>query len=411
MDSLTQITLGAAVGEVVLGRRAGNRAMLWGAIAGTIPDLDVFANAVTDEISALAYHRAFTHSLAFAALTPLVLGALVHRIYGGKEGPMPASPGWSLGAAWVYLLALIAVGSYLMPIPVYGVGRIALLVSAIIMLFPVFFFLREKWRRRPSQNENPGWLAWSHLFFWSIVTHPLLDACTTYGTQLWQPFSEGRAALNNIAVADPLYTVPFLIFVIWASRISRHSQRRQWVNYAGLAVSCAYMALTFVNKWRVDGVFANSLAEERIVAARYMTSPTILNNLLWTGAAECDTVFYHGQYSLLDDEPRFDLAPIPKGHNLIADHWDDRDVAVLRWFSKGYFNVLPIGKDTLQLNDLRFGGLGSKLEQPDDYIFRFILTQEGAELKAAQNQDGPDISFRDALAGLWRRMMGDKSGY
>ena len=43
MDSLTQITLGAAVGEIVLGRKIGNRALFWGAVGGTIPDLDVFA--------------------------------------------------------------------------------------------------------------------------------------------------------------------------------------------------------------------------------------------------------------------------------------------------------------------------------------------------------------------------------
>ena len=43
MDSLTQIVLGAAVGEAVLGKKVGNRAMLWGAVAGTIPDLDVGA--------------------------------------------------------------------------------------------------------------------------------------------------------------------------------------------------------------------------------------------------------------------------------------------------------------------------------------------------------------------------------
>ena len=44
MDSLTQIVLGASVGEAALGRKVGNRAMVWGAIAGTIPDLDVISN-------------------------------------------------------------------------------------------------------------------------------------------------------------------------------------------------------------------------------------------------------------------------------------------------------------------------------------------------------------------------------
>ncbi|MEM1215169.1 MAG: metal-dependent hydrolase, partial [Bacteroidota bacterium] len=85
MDSLTQITLGAAVGEVVLGKKVGNRAMFWGAVAGTLPDLDTLANAVTDPVSALAYHRAFTHSFAFSALVPIGMGLLAHRLYGGRE--------------------------------------------------------------------------------------------------------------------------------------------------------------------------------------------------------------------------------------------------------------------------------------------------------------------------------------
>ena len=41
MDSLTQVVLGAAVGEAALGKKIGNRAIVWGGIAGTIPDLDV----------------------------------------------------------------------------------------------------------------------------------------------------------------------------------------------------------------------------------------------------------------------------------------------------------------------------------------------------------------------------------
>ena len=40
--SLTQIVLGAACGEIALGKKIGNKALLFGAIGGTIPDLDVF---------------------------------------------------------------------------------------------------------------------------------------------------------------------------------------------------------------------------------------------------------------------------------------------------------------------------------------------------------------------------------
>jgi inner membrane protein len=57
MDSLTQIVLGASVGEAVLGRKIGNKAMLYGAIAGTIPDLDVLSSYFTDTVTALEFHR------------------------------------------------------------------------------------------------------------------------------------------------------------------------------------------------------------------------------------------------------------------------------------------------------------------------------------------------------------------
>ncbi|TXK52431.1 metal-dependent hydrolase, partial [Pontibacter qinzhouensis] len=60
MDSLTQIVLGASVGEAVCGRKIGNKALLWGAIAGTIPDLDVLANPMLDMVGQLSFHRSVT---------------------------------------------------------------------------------------------------------------------------------------------------------------------------------------------------------------------------------------------------------------------------------------------------------------------------------------------------------------
>jgi inner membrane protein len=64
MDSLSQIVLGAAVGEITFGNKLGNRAIFWGAIAGTIPDLDVLANIIIkDELLRLHIHRGWTHSM------------------------------------------------------------------------------------------------------------------------------------------------------------------------------------------------------------------------------------------------------------------------------------------------------------------------------------------------------------
>ncbi len=80
MDSLTQIVLGAAVGEATLGKKVGNKALLYGAIAGTIPDLDVFFGRLTDTITAIEWHRGFSHSLAFCVLMSPLFGWLVNKI-------------------------------------------------------------------------------------------------------------------------------------------------------------------------------------------------------------------------------------------------------------------------------------------------------------------------------------------
>jgi len=71
MDTVTQIALGAAVGEATLGRQVGRRALLWGGICGLFPDLDGLV-LFGDAVKAFTYHRGPSHSLfLLAALTPL----------------------------------------------------------------------------------------------------------------------------------------------------------------------------------------------------------------------------------------------------------------------------------------------------------------------------------------------------
>jgi inner membrane protein len=97
MDSLTQITLGAAVGEAVLGRKVGNKAMLWGAIGGTIPDLDVIFGLFMDPVSYLSVHRGFSHSVFFAFIAAPVLAWFITKIHGSTEANYW---GWTKLAFW-----------------------------------------------------------------------------------------------------------------------------------------------------------------------------------------------------------------------------------------------------------------------------------------------------------------------
>lgn len=84
MDLVTQTLLGAGVGELAFGRKAGNKAILWGAVGGLIPDLDVLITPFYSEVDGLFVHRGFSHSLIFAFLLAPPMGWLLHRIYRKK---------------------------------------------------------------------------------------------------------------------------------------------------------------------------------------------------------------------------------------------------------------------------------------------------------------------------------------
>ena len=84
MDSLTQGLLGAATFAVVKNKEIGKKSLLIGAIAGTIPDLDVLLSPLFNDIEFLTVHRSFSHSIGFALLLSLLLGELFYRLYNQK---------------------------------------------------------------------------------------------------------------------------------------------------------------------------------------------------------------------------------------------------------------------------------------------------------------------------------------
>ncbi len=80
MDSLTQLTVGAACGEVVLGHKVGRKAMFWGAFLGTLPDLDILI-PLDGPVDDFVYHRGFSHSLFLLGLLSPLLAWLITKIH------------------------------------------------------------------------------------------------------------------------------------------------------------------------------------------------------------------------------------------------------------------------------------------------------------------------------------------
>lgn len=406
MDSLTQIVLGASMGEMVAGRKIGNKAMIWGAIAGTIPDLDVFGGIFGMSVEdALAFHRAISHSLFFAVIAPLLLALYTWWYYGNnhhQKKPM------KIITATAAILFMCFCGTIVNFIPFVATQKISWITVGIVVLLVGFLSYRliTNYVNKQKDSVTMSYSRWYLLFFLAVVTHPILDCCTGYGTQLFQPFSDMRLAWNNISVADPLYTLPFLILLILAATRHKTNRWRSILNYMAFGWSMLYMMWTVRNKYIVDQVFEHSLQQEQVNYSRCMTTPSILNNVLWHCIAEGDSVYYDGYYSLLDKEKVVKLNVIEKNHELITNY-DDKRIKILTWFSNGYYNVMEIGNDTLQVNDLRYGAqIGGDLNTPESYIFPFKIYPNGSAYILKSQEGPPPGSMDEFWKLLWTRVAG-----
>ncbi len=192
------------------------------------------------------------------------------------------------------------------------------------------------------------------------ATHALLDACTTYGTMLFWPFSDARIAWNTISIIDPLFTLPLLLAVVLAGRRQRPVFAR-----LGLLWACAYMALGL---WQRNEAIdmGEALAESRgHHPLRLEAKPSFANILVWKTVYETDDRYYV-------DAVRAGLAPRVFAGNSVEkldiprdlpwldrDSQQARDVERFRWFSNGYVARDPKYPD--RVIDIRYSIIPNEL--------------------------------------------------
>ena len=108
MDTLSHALLGGAIGQTVLGRRIGNKAVAWGAAVALLPDIDVPIGALLGDAAALTFHRGITHSILFVTLAALILGWLASRLHAKDK---VGWQGWSL-MLWLVLLSHLVIDAF-----------------------------------------------------------------------------------------------------------------------------------------------------------------------------------------------------------------------------------------------------------------------------------------------------------
>ncbi len=211
-------------------------------------------------------------------------------------------------------------------------------------------------------------------WFWAmqaaLLTHPLLDAFTVYGTQLLWPLPTRPVMWSSVFVIDPLYTVWLLLAcaVAWFARERRLAQPAL---VAGLALSSLYLGGSLWAKHRVERDAAPELARLGLENAPRFSVPMPFTTLLWRVVAMTPDGFVEGERSLVADRGpmRFRFYPSDAGAFNAVNGYPA--VHRLQWFNHGFMKAEE-REGRLVLTDLRMGA------EPD-YSFRFAVAERDGE--------------------------------
>ncbi|CAM5214769.1 metal-dependent hydrolase [Alishewanella longhuensis] len=320
MDSLSQIALGSAVAVAVMGRHTSvKKAALWGALAGTLPDLDVLID-YGDDLSNMVQHRGFSHSLFYLALVSPLLALLICKIHG----------------------------------------------------------------------EMAHYKRWFVAILLVLLTHPLLDTMTIYGTQLALPFSNYPFGIGSIFIIDPLYTLPLLVGLAWVLLKGRRSLA---ANTAGLVFSSCYLLWSVAAQQHVI-----QAAQQQLSTTQYnqvLVTPTAMNTLLWRVLVMTDTAYYEGFYSILEKNTEITFKAYPLDQQLYRQYQLHPDVQTLAAFTHGFYAIAR-EQDHVVVTDLRMG-------QQQNYAFSFVVPEQ-ADMNTQRLPRA--LQLTDTLSWVWRTLTG-----
>ena len=195
--------------------------------------------------------------------------------------------------------------------------------------------------------------------FLGYATHGLLDACTSYGTLLFWPFSNERITWNNISIVDPLLTIPALIFLAMAVKTSRRRFR-----FLAVGWIVFYLMLGFVQYERALSS-AIKLAQSRGHNAERMTlKPSFGNLILWK------SIYQHGDRFYVDAIRAGRMLTWCRGEttqkfdyqyhlpDLERNSQQSEDIERFRWFSQDY---LGFDGDENLVTDVRYSMIPNQI--------------------------------------------------
>lgn len=327
MDSITQAVLGATLQGAVLGRWQGRKALLYGALLATLPDLDVLID-YGDAVANMTHHRGFSHSLLVLGALALLLTWLIRRFH---------------------------------PHPGYSARR---LLAALALV---------------------------------LLTHPLLDSFTSYGTQLFWPLAPTPTAWSSVFIIDPIYTLP-LIAAVSFGLIFGLRDKPSTLPLLALVLSSLYLASTLAGKSMAEHRVQAELARQGIHADALFSTPTPLNSLLWRVIVLDGEDYHEALVGWFDPGPPR-LVRLPRGTYLGRALAHSPAHQRLEWFTNGVLRYDQIGEH-LVVTDLRLGMTGTH-----PFRFDFAVHRDGTWQVNRQVEHWPMEGLElQRLGLLWRRI-------
>ncbi|HDS1722322.1 metal-dependent hydrolase [Pseudomonas putida] len=242
------------------------------------------------------------------------------------------------------------------------------------------------------------------LAFWLVlVTHPVLDAFTVYGTQLFWPLHTTPESWAAVFIIDPVYTVPLLAAVVFTlmKGVTRRATRLLTM---ALVFSTCYLGFGLAGRMAAEQRFQSALDQQGIVVSEVRAVPMAFNSLVWRVLAKApDGDYYEGISSVLDQQPP-EMQRLSRNLELAQALNNDPLHQRLRWFTDDWLRYDQIG-DALVVTDLRMG-------IPGNYTFRFNMAQRDHQgqwrvgVPSPWRGSGPGSLFNaQELMLIWRRIV------
>lgn len=297
-------------------------------------------------------------SLTQAVLGASITGAMLGRYHGRKAVVA--------GAVLATLPDLDVFMQYADPISSMtyhrGFSHSLLVLTALSLAFTAF------WRAiKPDKRYGFGWL---FLAIWlALVTHPLLDAFTAFGTQLWWPFTPTPASWASIFIIDPIYTIPLTVGAFAALFAGVGPRTTKLLNW-GLILSTVYLAATYGAKHWAEHKAIQQLQAHGAPTTDIYSTTMPFNSVLWRVMSRDDNQQCEMVVSLLDDPSvANEYVCMEHNHYLLQAVPDSPQIDRLRWFTGDWVRFDEVD-DLLIMTDVRLGaGIGL-------HHFRFVVAEK-----------------------------------